>query len=180
MRITQNWIMILNIMNKYKTKILYTALLLVFAMGLSAQDGRGRGPKMDREKLQAARIAFLTNRLDLTPDNAKEFWPIFNEYEKKKNELNRDYNKQKRALVAEEGLRNISDENAVKMLEIYMEQKQAELNLEKEYLDKFQSVLPPTKVWMVLRFDSEFRRNLMQRIGRSRNGNTKQKDSGDR
>ena len=159
-------------------KTLHMSILIVFAISLSAQDGRDRNPKYDREKLQAARIAFLTNRLDLTPENAKEFWPLFNEYEKKKNALNRDYNKQKRALISEERMRNLSDENANNMLDIYLEQKQAELELEKIYLKKFQKVLPANKVWTLLRFDSEFRRNLMQRIGRNRGNNPNRSNTG--
>lgn len=159
-------------------KTIYIALLLGFTLSLSAQEGRGRGNRMDREKLEAARIAFLTNRLDLTPDSAKDFWPLFNEYEKKKNELNKSYNDQKRSLVPEEGMEKITEANAAKMLDIYVEQKQAEINLEKAYLGRFQKILPSTKVWMVLRFDSEFRRSIMQRINRDRDrGNSNRSKS---
>ena len=160
-------------------KTLYIALLLGFSLSISAQDGRGRGPQMDREKLKAARIAFLTNRLDLTPDSAKEFWPLFNEYEKKKSDLYKSYNKQKRSLITEKGIENMTEANASKMLDIYMEQKQAELNLEKTYLSRFGKIMPSTKVWMVLRFDSEFRRSLMQRINgdRNREGNRTKSDN---
>ena len=38
-------------------------------------------------------------------------------------------------------MRNLSDENANNMLDIYLEQKQAELELEKIYLKKFQKGL---------------------------------------
>ena len=65
--------MILITMNKFKMKTLHMSILIVFAISLSAQDGRDRNPKYDREKLQAARIAFLTNRLDLTQKMPKNF-----------------------------------------------------------------------------------------------------------
>lgn len=149
-------------------KAIYITFLLGISLSMTAQDSRGRGRQMDREKLKAARIAFLTNRLDLTPEDAKEFWPLFNEYEKKKNELSRNYNTEKRALITEDGVQSISENNAGKMLDLYVEQKQAELDLEKTYLSKFQKIMPSAKVWMVLRFDSEFRRSIMQRINRSR------------
>ncbi|SFT43125.1 hypothetical protein SAMN04489724_0725 [Algoriphagus locisalis] len=32
----------------------------------------------DREKLEAARVAFITTRLDLKPEQAQKFWPIYN------------------------------------------------------------------------------------------------------
>lgn len=149
-------------------RVIYTGILLLVISAFSfAQDGGGnrRGPQMDREKLQAARIAFLTNRLDLSTETAKVFWPIFNEYDNKKSALSKKYGAQKR-LLFEEGTRNISDENADKMLDIYLDQKQAELDLEKEYLGRFKEVLTLRQVWRVIRFDSDFRRSLMERVSR--------------
>ncbi|WP_139135246.1 hypothetical protein [Roseivirga sp. 4D4] len=147
-------------------RVIHISLLLLFCSALTfAQDGNRRGPQMDREKLQAARIAFLTNRLELSPETAKVFWPIFNDYDNKKSALSKKYGAQKR-LLFEEGTRNISDENADKMLEIYLDQKQAELDLEKEYLSRFKEVLTLRQVWRVIRFDSDFRRSLMQRVSR--------------
>lgn len=147
-------------------KVIYTSLLLLFCTALTfAQEGNRRGPQMDREKLQAARIAFLTNRLELTPETAKVFWPIFTEYDNEKSALSKKYGAEKR-LLFDEGTRNISDENADKMLAIYLEQKQAELDLEKIYLGRFKGVLTMRQVWRVIRFDSDFRRSLMERVSR--------------
>jgi len=120
---------------------------------------------MDREKLQAARIAFLTNRLELSSETAKVFWPIFTEYDNEKSKLSKKYGAQKRLLFDKDS-RSLSDENADKMLDIYLEQKQAELDLEKKYLGRFKEVLSMKQVWRVIRFDSDFRRSLMQRVSR--------------
>lgn len=147
-------------------RVIYTCLLVLMSTTITfGQSGNRRG--QDREKIQAARIAFLTNRLELDTETAKVFWPIFTEYEKKKGELSKKYNAQKRVLFTD-GSRNLSDENADKMLEIYLDQKQAELNLEKEYLKQFKQVLTLRQVWRVIRFDSDFRRSIMQQVGRER------------
>lgn len=147
-------------------KPIYT-ILLFLACSLSYAQDRGRNDR-DREaeweKLKAARVAFLSNRLQLDVNTAQKFWPIFNEYETKKEALGKKYNEQKRALVSENGWRNMSDANANKMLDIYLEQKQAELDLEKDYLGKFNKVLDKGQIWMVIRIDSDFRRSLMRRI----------------
>lgn len=143
-------------------RIVYTVVLALACSMVFAQGGNRRGPQMDREKIQAARIAFLTNRLELDTEKAQVFWPIFNEYEKEKGELAKSYNTKKKALYVD-GSREISEENAGQMLDIYMDQKQAQLNLEKKYLVKFKEVLSAKQVWMVIRFDSDFRRSIMQR-----------------
>lgn len=145
-------------------RIVYTLILVLACSTAFAQGGR-RGPQMDREKIQAARIAFLTNRLELDSEKAQVFWPIFNEYEKAKGELAKKYNAEKRTLYAD-GTREVSEENAEKMLDIYMDQKQVQLDLEKKYLVRFKEVLTPKQVWMVIRFDSDFRRSIMQRISK--------------
>lgn len=41
---------------------------------------QGPGRDFDSQKLQDAKIAFITSRLDLTPDQAEKFWPIFNQF----------------------------------------------------------------------------------------------------
>ncbi len=162
-------------------KLIYT-LLFVFAFNFMFAQDRDRSPE-DWEKLKAARIAFLSNRLQLDVETAQNFWPVFNEYESKKESLGDKYNKQKRDLVSETGWRNMSAENANKMLEVYLEQKQDELDLEKEYLAKLNKVLDKGQIWMVIRIDSDFRRSLMKRISddrdrpsRGNNGNKEPED----
>ncbi len=148
----------------------YLIIILLFAFtGLSqAQGPGGRMTEEDREKIKAARIAFLTNRLQLTSEVAKDFWPLFNDYEKAKGELSRKYNQQKRDLVGANGFRNMSDENASKMLHIYMDQKEAELKLEREYMKKFEGVLTAKQIWAVIRFEGEFRRDFFDKLRQQR------------
>ncbi len=149
-------------------KTIYVGLIMLMFTTIGfAQDGNGSRRGYDREKMEAARIAFLTNRLELDSETAKVFWPIFTEYEKEKGVLFKKYNAQKRALYSDR-TKALSDENADKMLDIYLGQKQASLDLEKKYLNRFKEVLTHKQVWMVIRFDSDFRRSIMQRIGRER------------
>ena len=37
----------------------------------------------NKNKLEAQRVAFITQRLNLTPEEAQQFWPIFNQYTEK-------------------------------------------------------------------------------------------------
>lgn len=155
-------------------------LLLISSLPAWSQQRREMS-KEDREKIQTARIAFITNRLQLTSDVAKNFWPIFNEFETDKQELSKKYNQQKRNLVAPEDFRNMSDDNASKMLDMYFDQKEAELKLEREYMKKFQEVLTRRQVWSIIRFEGDFRREFMNKLRKRRKedkpinkGNTKE------
>ena len=45
--------------------------------GIKAQD-----PDDTRaEKIQSLKIAFITQKLQLTPDEAQKFWPVYNQYD---------------------------------------------------------------------------------------------------
>ena len=135
--------------------------MLILGLSSFAQGGRSQA---DRDKIQAARIAFLTNRLDLSVDQAKVFWPIFNEYDGKKSALLREYGQKKRDIFEHSEQKSLSEDDAKKMLDIYLDQKQAELDLEKIYLKRYDEVLDAKQVWKVITFDSDFRRSLMRKI----------------
>src|SRR4051794_23614731 len=57
-------------------------LLLILFLSISsvyicsAQDGN----KEDKEQIEAVRTAYITNQLNLTPEEAQKFWPIYNRY----------------------------------------------------------------------------------------------------
>ncbi|MFT6053388.1 MAG: hypothetical protein ACJAS3_000260 [Roseivirga sp.] len=156
-------------------KLLYIAFALSLSLTSIAQYGRSL---QDREKIQAARIAFLTNRLDLSVEQAKVFWPIFTEYDSEKSALIKDYGQKKREIFERTEKRNLSDTDAKNMLDMYLEQKQAELDLEKVYLVKFRSVLESRQIWKVITFDSDFRRSLMKRISDDGEGEQRENKRG--
>ncbi len=142
-------------------KFIFTLYILTFCFTAFAQNGR---PPQDREKIQKAKIAFLTNRLDLSVDQAKLFWPIFTEYDSKKIELSHRYSQKKREIFAKsEDSRNMKEEDANTLLDIYLDQKQAELDVEKTYMKKFSEVLNSRQIWRMISFESDFRRSLIDR-----------------
>ena len=60
-------------------RILLLIWMITGALGTTLAQDEGK----DRPggKLEAYRIAYFTNRLKLTPEEAQRFWPIFNKYE---------------------------------------------------------------------------------------------------
>jgi tRNA U34 5-carboxymethylaminomethyl modifying GTPase MnmE/TrmE len=148
-------------------KTLLVVLGILFLLNVQAQNRPDRSAY--REQIKAAKVAFITNKLDLNSETAQVFWPIFNEYEKEKSELARKYYDQKRGYAKDRGdYSSMSEADAKKMLEVYVIQKEAEAKIEKDYLPKFQKVLSAQQTWLLITSEAEFRRSLMQRLGRSR------------
>lgn len=113
----------------------YLLLLLIFVSIVSVSMAQDRGAQSETGRLQAYKIAFLTKRLKLTPEEAQRFWPVYNQYEKEIRDL-RIENRQTGGDVIE------ADEKI--------------LNVRKKYNIEFSKVLPAEKVSEVFRAEKEF------------------------
>ena len=73
-------------LSEMKTKILFAiAATIALAAGTAmAQDDKARNDWQDRMK--AHKIAFLTDRMELTSDEASVFWPVYNKAEQERKE----------------------------------------------------------------------------------------------
>lgn len=103
----------------------------------------GEAPR-DGGKLKAYQIAFLTKKLNLTPEEAQRFWPVFNKYEDEIR-TTRQVNKQ--------------------LPEVELEEKV--VIIRKKYFEEFSKVLNRERADRVFKADKEFkdgvRKELMER-----------------
>ncbi len=106
------------------------------------------------KRIEALKAAFITKKLDLNPDEAKSFWPVYNNYQNeitslvKQKKLNRSENKGK----PEEALDN-DMEYDTKMVDV-----------KKKYRKEFSKVLPAQKVLELYNAEREFREELIREL----------------
>jgi len=160
-------------MKTYISKI--TALSLLIIMVLLAQTSfvyaqqekypdrqKGNRQKPNREKVEAQRVAFITQELDLTPDEAKVFWPVYNEYDKKRHELKKAFKNAGNFHKPE--IEKLTEKEAVQILDNQIIEAQKLLDLRKEYHIRFKSVLPAVKVLQLYDAEREFQKMLIDRL----------------
>jgi len=71
-------------------KLFLLVILIVFSLAnLIAQEKREMNDEMF-EKIKAEKISFLSAKMNLTPSEAQTFWPVYNEFGKKKFEIQRE------------------------------------------------------------------------------------------
>ncbi len=141
-------------------KLLLITILSIFSVAaLTAQNRRGPNPEMF-EKIKAAKISFFTSKLDLTPAEAQTFWPVYNEFEKKRFELQRQKHDYER--MPPEKFDQLSEAETERMTNNYIESFEKEANLIKEYHKQFLKILPKKKVLMLYRTENEFRMHLIR------------------
>jgi len=161
--------------NYYSCLGLIIVLCLSFTTLAIAQDekpehkhGRHGGRFMGEEKLEAAKIGYLTTKLNLSESQAKDFWVIQNEYSKKRKEIF----KQLRQLKNDADVETLTEDQADIALKKFLELREEEIELEKNYKKRFLKVI--TKVQLVRYFQAEqdFNRMLIKKLGKRENNNT--------
>jgi hypothetical protein len=120
----------------------------------------------DKEELvKAQKIAFFTEKLNLTPDEAQKFWPVYNSYWEKKNQIieeRRDAMK-----FCSENMDKLSPKEIERYGDMYINFHKQESDLLLEYNKKFKEVLSPEKVMRLYLADYDFKTYLLRQIRNS-------------
>jgi len=115
------------------------------------------------ERLEARKAAFITTRLDLTPDESAKFWPVYNEYSRQKTELR----KERKNYKQNQNSRNQTDPKKEIDDQLAMEDKK--LALKKSYYEKFGNILPPSKLVKLEEAEKEFNHEVLKKLKERRN-----------
>ena len=135
-------------------------MLMMIGMGLSAQP---RGAVQDR--IESQRVAFLTQKLELTPDESAKFWPIYNEYKDKLQKLRGNAISERMEQRREGGgLKDLSDQEAEQLIREQFTFEESQLNLKKEYYQKFRSAISPQKLAQLGPAEMEFNRTVLEHL----------------
>lgn len=155
------------------TKILFLFLFSFMLFEAVAQPAGPPPPPMSpekREEIESMKVAFLTRKLDLTPDEAKTFWPVYNQYQNELETIRDNHRKQRQD--AREEMDKLSDKDLEKIVDGEIVFRQSELDVLKKYNTQFKSVLPMKKVAKLYRAEEDFKRELIQRIQERRKEGT--------
>ncbi len=142
-------------------KNLLIVCLILSSFPLFAQKKESKDEK--KQRIEAARVSFITKKLELTPEESKEFWPIVNEMETKI-KISRKALKDRFKKMKQED-EKIDEKTYKKLIEDMHEQQISILEIKNEYVQKIASVIGYEKTF---RFEHqiqrEFKKQLMDRM----------------
>jgi hypothetical protein len=160
--------------NNTMKKVSYIMILL-FLSALTGVNGQGMGQGMgqmqgqaDNEKLTAYKIAFFTQRLDLTPAEAEKFWPLYNDFSARKNKLQADrialmrYASQNETNMSQGELSSTAD----KLAQTFVD----EASLVVSFNNDLKKVLPPAKVIKLFQIENQYKQQLLRELNQRRQG----------
>ena len=126
-----------------------------------APPGRPLTPEQ-RARMEQLRVAFFTEQLELTPDEAKAFWPVFEAHEA----AAEAHRVEMQALAQ---ARPTSDQAARDLIAQVAEHRKAEVDLESELLLELLPILGPERTALFPQLGMEFRRSIVE-AARQRQG----------
>lgn len=145
-----------------KKAFLGAALLLMVGLTATAQPGpRGKEAK---ERMEAFKIAYFTDKLQLTPEESKVFWPLYNQFEKEQESLREKYDLKGKKLEL------MSDDEVEDFVMGQVQMAEDRAKIHRDYVERFKQILPIRKVAMLQQVNREFKRALLKEIRKRRQG----------
>lgn len=136
--------------------------LLLAPLAASAQDDDGPMiPEERKQEIKAQRAAFLTQRLDLSPEEAQKFWPVYNQYDKEIEAARKEQRDFRRGLKNDA---DISESEANTAIDKELAARQKELDIRKKYAGEFKKTLGAVKTLELGRAEHDFNRELIKRV----------------
>jgi len=136
----------------------YLLILSILLISFGFSFAQRPTERYDPEKLQAAKIAFITTRLDLTPDQAEKFWPIFNQYSDTRDGLLKEMS----ALSDRKGA-SITEAEAKKRVEARFGIQKKLLVSEEKFVADISKVISYNQILRLNGLTRDFTRQLYQR-----------------
>ena len=125
-----------------------------------------------KDKMMSERVAFLTMEMNLTPEEAQVFWPIYNQIHTEKDKAMHDVFSAYKAL--EDAVKAGKPEKEIsKLLDAYLAAKEKQGEIEKAADEKFRKVLPIEKVARLYLGEEKFRRQHIRKLHGKPDGNHK-------
>ena len=133
--------------------------ILIFVMTFSFSTGFGQG-KTSFERIKALKMAYITDKIDLTDDEETVFWQVYDEFElkiynecrKKLKEIRKQYSKSIDSLTKEEAINVLKEVYKIEHLAVNFEEERDKVLLIN---------IPPKKILKIHHAEYHFNREMV-------------------
>ncbi len=139
-------------------KTILTLLLVLSSLSVFSQKNK----EQRQERIRTLKVGFLTERLDLSSEEAQGFWPIYNAFDKEMEALRsnefmalRTYRKDSESLT---------DEQAQNILNTILEVQQKRMSQKTSLANELKGVISIKKVLALFKAEEDFKRQLLHEL----------------
>lgn len=133
-----------------------TLLIMCLTTGIQAQEKNPQ--RLSQEEFRAKQEAFITQKAELSKEEASKFFPLFFELQNQKKALNDKARKR----IKPEQKAEITDAQYESFLNNMYDSRIRAAELDKEYYNKFKQILSAKKIYKVQQAEMRFKRNLLK------------------
>lgn len=138
--------------NPMKSQLHKTALALLLLILAGHMNSAYAQPHRGGERIESLKIAHLSGRLNLDPQTAERFWPLYHQYEQELQQV----------VMEKRRLNRMDDRSADDILE----QEQKALDIRKKYQAQFLRVINNNQLGELMQAEKEFRQMVIRRARR--------------
>lgn len=142
-------------------RTLITILFLSLSLQSFSQDNDRR------ERIKALKVAYLTQQLDLNSTEAQKFWPIYNDFEEKEQQLRKESHSKRK----ETDFESLSEQEAKKMIEDMISTEKKKLELRETFVKDLQKILSSKKIIKLKLAEDQFNKKMFEEFKRRRGPN---------
>ena len=124
------------------------------------------GGEKRKEKVEALKRSYYSEKLALTPAEAEKFWPIYNEFSKKEDALRKEGKGDKKK--GEQP--NFTEKEAHTEIDRIAVQKKSHIDLETQFLKDCMPVLGASRTMQLTQIDRDFQRELLEHMRERKEG----------
>ena len=107
-----------------------------------------------REKIEAIKMAFITQKLSLSPEESQSFWPLYNQYQKEISDL----------IMQRRAAKNDPNLNSIEAIDDDLDIDGKIVAVRKKYRKEFTKVLSPDKINQFYTAERDFREELIKQL----------------
>jgi len=132
-------------------------ILLLSVILVTCVAAQQRSDQQNDDHIRSLRIAHITDRLQLTPEESEKFWPIYNEYKTKSDQRRSKYYEYRNVEAKSD---QEADELIDKMLALDQKRMKAKANL----FEDLRTAISPLKIIKLSKAEHEFKKEILKRI----------------
>lgn len=117
-----------------------------------------------QEKIKNLRIAYISDKLGLTPDQAEKFWPVYREFSDKRREIRQEFVDARKQIKTD----NPDQAKQEELVKMGFALKQRELDLEKVYSERLLRVISAQQMLNLRKAEGDFQRIILEQIQQRR------------
>lgn len=125
-----------------------------------AQEGAGM------DKIKSLKIAFITERLNLSSEEAAVFWPVYNEHENALEELRTRERIEMRGRLR--NFQNMSDQQIRSLMDEYLDLQNERNQKNVAFLERMADLIGARKTFLLIKAEDDFKKRLLQQIQQRR------------